>query len=173
MAMSPSYVNAQLLFAAIDKATSALGAPIDRIEVFSRKILFWTLHKIRFRAGSRRFTISYRYVADTGGSLGASASLFLDGEETAVLTPAPWAERTVLPTWERRRVLLNAAITKATRSFNDAPIVYVEVTSDKILFRSNTKELAISYQYVERPVGRMTSREYLLDGQDYWECFKG
>lgn len=173
MAISPSYVNAQLLFAAIDKATSALGAPIDHIEVFSRKILFWTFHKIRFRAGRRRFTISYRYVADTGGSLGASASLFLDGERTAVFTPAPWAERTVLPPWEQRRVLLNAAITKATRSFNDAPIDYVEVTSDKVLFGSNTKELAISYEYVERPVGRMTLRGFLLDDQDYWECFKG
>ena len=137
MAIAPSYVNAQLLSAAIAKATSALGAPIDRIEVFSRNILFWTSHKIRFRAGRRRLTISYRYAADTSGYPGASASLYLNGEETSVFTPAP--ESAVLSPREERRVLLEAAISKATHSFNDALIVYVEVTSDKVLFRSSIR----------------------------------
>ena len=172
MAMAPWFVQAQLLYAAIDKAAPVLRAPIDRIEVTSGKILFRaSARKILFWARTRKLAISYRYVADPCPNPGASAQLLLDGEATTLFNAVPRTNRVALPPWGERQELLNAAICKSTSALQ-APIDRVEVTRDKILLRAGTGEFAISYQYVDNPRQYGMSPGFLLDGVDYWECFR-
>lgn len=170
MAMAPWFEHAQLLYAAIRKANVVLQAPIDRIEVASGKILFRARTKILFWASTKKLTIRYQYIANPSTNLGASAKLLLDGENTLPFNAQPRTDRTALPPWGEREELLNATISKATLVLK-ALIDRIEVTSDKVLFWADTKELTISYQYVDNPSGHLRSRGFLLDGEDYWECF--
>jgi hypothetical protein len=42
----------------------------------------------------------------------------------------------------------------------------------KVLLPARSKELAISYQFVKNPMERLKPRGFLLDGEDYQECFE-
>ncbi len=65
-----------------------------------------------------------------------------------------------------------AAISKATTALQ-APIDRIEVTPDKSsTMRRDPEEVAIAYQFVANPTGPMKPRGFLLDGDDYWECFE-
>jgi hypothetical protein len=152
MAMAPWHERTQLLYAVLEKATSVLRAPIDRIEVTPLEVRFRARTKVLFWAMTKRLTISYRYVASS--SPGASPQLLLDGKETCTFTAVPRADRTALQPWDERRELLNATISKAT-SVLRAPIDRIEVNSDKVLLRAGSEELAISYQYVKNPRGSL------------------
>ena len=147
----------------------ALGAPIDRIDLIAKKIVFRARSRFLFWARTRRLAISYKYIASRSGYPGASPSLLLNGENTYLFNAVP-RQHPALPPWGERQELLYAAISKSTAVLHD-PIDRIEVTPDKILFRAGDKELAISYQYVEKARGDRTVRGFMLDGEDYWECF--
>jgi hypothetical protein len=169
--IAPWFERAKLLYAALDKAASALRAPIDRIEVTPREILFRAETKVLFWVRTKRLTISYRYVASSSSNPGSSPQLLLNGKETLTFTAVPRTGRTALQPWDERRELLNATISKATYALK-ASIDRVEVNSDKVQLRAGGEELAISYQYAGNSSGHPASRGFLLDGEDYWECFK-
>ena len=137
MAMAPWHERTQLLYAVLEKATSVLRAPIDRIEVTPLEVRFRARTKVLFWAMTRKLTISYRYVASSSSNPGASPQLLLDGKETCTFTAVPRADRTALQPWDERRELLNATISKAT-SVLRAPIDRIEVNSDKVLLRAGS-----------------------------------
>jgi len=163
MAIAPWFRHQRLLSAAIRKAAPVLKAPIDRIEAASDQILI--------QAGTKELTICFQYVANPSPSLGASPQLLLDGEEPSGSDAAPRAGQAALPRWREREELLHAAISKATPLLI-ASINRIEVTADQVLLRAGSMELAISYRFVKNPNGWLKPRGFLLDGQDYWECFK-
>lgn len=171
MAIAPYYEQARLLNAAIRKAARILRAPIDRVEVAPGKVLFCASRRVLFWTGTKKLAISFQYVASSSPMPGAFPSLLLDGEKSAEFDTAPRAGHTKLPRWREREELLDAAISKATTVLQ-APIDRIEVTPDKVLLRAGSKEVAISYQFVANPNGRLKPRGFLLDGHDYWECFK-
>jgi hypothetical protein len=105
--IAPWFERAQLLYAALDRATSVLGAPIDRIEVTPRKVLFWAETKVLFWARTKRLTISYRYVASAGSNPGSSPQLLLNGKETLTFTAVPRAHRTALQPWGHNTLIGN------------------------------------------------------------------
>ncbi len=167
MAMAPYYEQAQLLNAAIRKAAPILRAPIDRVEVAPGKVLFWA--RRRFWLGTKKLAISFRYVANPSPMPGSSPTLLLDGDEPAEFDGLR-AGHAKLPPWREREELIDAAISKATTTLQ-APIDRIEVTPDSVLLGAGSKEVAISYQFVANPSG-LKPRGFLLDGQDYWECFE-
>jgi hypothetical protein len=169
MAMAPWYQHERLLHAAIRKAAAVLRAPIDRIEVTPGKVLF-RAQTFPIPGKTRQLTISYRYIANPSPSLGASAHLLLDGEEPSRSDDAPRAGHARLPHWREREELLQASVSKATAVLN-ACIDRVEVAPGKVMLFAAASELAISYQYVKNPNGWLKPRGFLLDGEDYWECF--
>jgi hypothetical protein len=75
MAMAPWHERTQLLYAVLEKATSVLRAPIDRIEVTPLEVRFRARTKVLFWAMTKRLTISYRYVASSSSNPGASPQL--------------------------------------------------------------------------------------------------
>jgi hypothetical protein len=171
MAIAPYYQRARLLNAAIRKAAPVLRAPIDRVEVASGQVLFWARRRVLFWAGTKKLAISFQYVANPSPMLGTSPTLLLDGEKPAEFDTGPRAGHAKLPRWREREELVHAAISKATTVLQ-APIDRIEVTPDRVLLGAGSKELAISYQFVANPNGRMKPRGFLLDGGDYWECFE-
>jgi len=121
--------------------------------------------------GAKKLAISFQYVANPSPMPGASPTLLLDGDEPVEFDPGPRAGHTKLPLWREREELIDAAISKATTVLQ-APIDRIEVTPDRVLLGAGSKEVAISYQFVANPNGRQKPRGFLLDGDDYWECFK-
>jgi len=103
--------------------------------------------------------------------LGASPSLLLDGKEPAEFDTNLRASHTTLPPWREREELLYASISKAAMKLQ-ASIDRIEVTPDQVRLGAGPKEVAINYQLVANPNGSLKPRGFLLDGQDYWECFK-
>jgi hypothetical protein len=171
MAMAPWYEHAELLYAAVRKAAFVLRAPIDRVEVTSGKVRFWCETKILFWPITKKLTINYRYVDNPRRNPGAAPSLLFDGENTPRFSAQPRTNRAALPSWGEREELLNATISKATLCLR-AEIDRIEVTSDQVLFWAGTTELAVAYQYLDKPSERLKCRGFLIDGEDYWECFK-
>ena len=171
MAIAPWYEQAKLLHTVTRKAALFLKRPIDRIDVTAGKVLFRADTKFVFWTRTKKLTISYQYVASQSPNPGASPQLLLDGEEPAHFDAAPRAGHAALPPWREREELLHASISKATTVLQ-APIDRIEVTPDKVLLRAGSKELAISYQFVKNPKERLKPRGFLLDGEDYWECFE-
>ena len=123
-----------------------------------------------FRLGTKKLAISLQYVANPSPMPGASPSLLLDGDEPAEFDGLR-AGHAKLPPWREREELIDAAISKATTTLQ-APIDRIEVTPDKILLGAGSKKVAIAYQFVANPNGPMKPRGFLLDGDDYWECFE-
>jgi hypothetical protein len=169
MAIAPWYEQALLLYATSRKAAFVLKRPIDRIRVTAGKVSFWADTKILFWTRTKKLTISFQYVASQSSNPGASPELLLDGEASDRFDAAPWPHA-ALPPWRAREELLHASIRKSTRVLQ-APIDRIEVTPDRVLLWADSKELAISYEFVRDPKDRL-SQGFLLDGEDYWECFK-
>jgi hypothetical protein len=169
--MAPWFQHAQLLYTALNEATAVLRAPIDRIEVVPGKILFSAKRKVLLWSRTKMLAISYQYIASSSEALGASPRLLLNGKSATTFNAVPREMRTAPQPWDERKELLYAAISKATYALQ-AGIDRIEVGSDKIRLQADRKELAISYQYADNPGGRPAPRGFLLDGEDYWECFK-
>jgi hypothetical protein len=170
MARPPWFENERLLHAALRKAASTLRAQIDRLEIIPGKVLFRVETKFLFWTRTKELAVSYQFIADPTPVLGPSPKLLVDGVEPEPPT-GRMAGRTALPRWGEREELLHASISKATMRLS-ASVDRAAVSPDKVLVGAGSQELAIFYQFVTNPKGTPKPRGFLLDGEDYWECFR-
>jgi hypothetical protein len=161
--MAPRFERARLLYAAIDKASLSLKKSIDRLELAGNQILF--------QAGTKKLTITYRYVDNR---MPGPGSFQLDGE---------YYERPDIPKdrppWYARSILLYAAIRKASYDLGE-PVDGAEVTAGllatvavvlpiavqgSVTCWAGDKQQTMHYRFVAEP-GPFGPRRLFLDDEE-------